>query len=292
MKILITGGSGFIGKNLVEGLGAKHAVLAPTHGELELLDEEAVRDYLKEKQVDIVIHGAVRPGHRNAKDPSNQLYNNLRMFFNLARNADRCKKMIVLSSGLVYDQRFYLPKMNEEYFDKHVPVDEGGLSKYITSKYIEKAENIIELRIFGIFGKYEDYAIRFVSNMICKALFDLPLNIKQNRRFDYICIDDLMPIIEYFIEQKGEYKAYNVAPDSSIELYELAEKVRKIAGKDSPIKAAQLGMGIEYSGNNARLLAEIKGLKYTPIDEAIQKLYRWYSDNKNTLNRDLLLVDK
>src|SRR4030066_1887116 len=138
------------------------------------------------------------------------------------------QKYNVIGSGALYDMRHYYPKMKEEYFDTHVPVDEHGLCKYVCGKYIQKADKMIDLRIFGIFGKYEDYAIRFISNMICKALFDLPLTIKQNRKFDYIYVNDLMPILDYFIQNTATYKEYNITPDQSIELYTLAEKVRMI----------------------------------------------------------------
>ena len=291
-KIFITGGSGFIGRNIAEYFAGQAEVFAPSHQELELLDEEAVRSYFRRHDFDVVIHSAVRPGHRNAKDPSHQLDHNCRMFFNLARNADRFKKFIFLSSGAVYDARNYQPKMTEEYFDSHVPADEMGFSKYIAAKYIAQAEKIVELRIFGIFGKYEDYAIRFISNMIGKTLFDLPLTMKQDRKFDYLYIDDLMPVLEHFINNKSEFKAYNVTPDRSVELKDLAEKVKKISGKNLPIKVAQPGLGVEYSGDNTRLRQEINGLRFTPIDEAIGQLYAWYLANKSILKKDLLLHDK
>jgi UDP-glucose 4-epimerase len=292
MNIMITGASGFIGANIVEYLSAKHEVLAPAHAELELLDEDAVRKYFDIHPVDIVIHSAVRPGHRNVKDPSNQLYHNTRMFFNIVRNSDRFKKMIFLGSGLTYDMRYYQPKMKEEYFDTHVPVDEGGLSKYIISKYIEKVDNITELRIFGIFGKYEDYAIRFISNAICKTLFDLPITIKQDRKFDYMYIDDLMPIIDYFLENKGGYCCYNATPDESIELKTIAESIKKVSGKNIPIGISQDGAGTEYSGDNTRLRKEIKHLSFMNVDEAINDLFGWYSKNRDSINREVLLYDK
>ena len=96
------------------------------------------------------------------------------------------------------------PKMAEEYFGQSIPADEHGFCKYVIGKYIENSTKIIDLRVFGIFGKYEDYAIRFISNAICKAIHDLPITIKQNRKFDYIDIDDLMPILEFFIERSGK----------------------------------------------------------------------------------------
>lgn len=291
-RIFLTGRSGFIGRNLLEFLESKYEVLAPTHQELELLDEEAVKKYFEKNKIDVVIHCAVKPGHRNAKDPTNLFYCNTRMFFNIVRNASRFEKMIFLNSGLVYDMRYYMPKMKEEYFGTHVPVDEAGFSKYVCAKYIENVDNIVELRPFGVFGKYEDYAIRFISNAICKTLFGLPITIKQNRKFDYVYIDDLILVVDYFIQNDHQYKAYNVTPDQSIELYALAEKIRLASGKDLLIIVAQQGMGVEYSGDNTRIRQEIPALKFTPTDEAIRNLYDWYAKNRHLINREFLLIDK
>jgi len=292
VNILITGGSGFIGRNFVEYLSEKHNILAPTHNELELLDEDAVKRFFDNNHIDIVIHSAVRAGHRNAIDSSNQLYNNTRMFFNIERNKGKYKKLIFLGSGLDYDIRYYLPKMQEEYFDTHVPIDEGGFSKYIISKYIQNSDNMIELRIFGIFGKYEDYAIRFISNAICKTLFDLPITIKQNRLFDYIYIEDLMPVIDYFIANEVMHKVYNVTPNNPIELITLAQKILRVSGKDLPIVIYQEGMGTEYSGANSRLREQIPDLSFIPFDHAIQKLYNWYRQNKEIIDKNYLIIDK
>jgi len=293
MTILLTGGSGFIGKNISESfLGQKYNIIAPAHKDLELLNEDAVRSFFRENKIDVIINAAAKPGHRNAKEPGNVFYENTRIFFNLARNSSYFQKMLLIGSGAIYDMRHYQPKMKEEYFDTHVPVDEHGLCKYVCGKYIQRVDKIIDLRIFGIFGKYEDYAIRFISNMICKALFDLPLTIKQNRKFDYIYVEDLMPILDYFIQNTAQYKEYNITPEESTELYSLAEKVRFIAGKDLPIVLSQNGLGLEYSGDNNRLRNEIRALRFTPIDKAIAELYEWYRENKRSIKQELLLINK
>ncbi|EKE04057.1 MAG: hypothetical protein ACD_20C00109G0012 [uncultured bacterium] len=293
MNILLTGGSGFIGKNILESyLSEKYNIIAPSHSKLDLIDENSVRDFFLNNKIDVVVHSACKPGHRNAKDPTNILYTNGRMFFNLTRNSSYYEKMILLGSGAVYDTRYDISKVDESYFDTHIPVDEHGFQKYTAAKYIEQVDNIVELRLFGVFGKYEDYAIRFISNAICKAIHNLPVTIKQNRKFDYLYVDDLMPILDYFIQNKSNHKAYNVTPDHPIELYKLAEKIKEISGKDLPIIIKQPDMGLEYSGNNRCLRKEIKDLKFTSFNESISQLYNWYLDNKNLINTELLLFDR
>ncbi len=292
MRILLTGGSGMTGRNLLEQMKDHYEILAPSHRELELLDEDAVGNFIKNNKIDVVVHAAIKPLHRNAENTNDLVKDNLKMFFNIARNSGHFKKMIYIGSGSIYDMRYYQPKMKEEYFDVHVPNDDTGLHKYVIAKYIENVNGIIELRVFGLFGKYEVYAIRFISNMICKVIFDLPLTMHQNRRFDYLYSKDLTKVVEYFIENDARYKAYNVTPDRSIDLYSLAQLVLRISGKDLPIIVAKEGMGAEYSGDNSRLREEIPGLEFTPIDKAVRELYDWFCNNKDMINKEFLLVDK
>ena len=61
-----------------------------------------------------------------------------------------------------------------------MPDDEHGFSRYVIAGLRPRDERVVELRPFGVFGPYEDYAIRFISNAICKTLFDLPVTLRQD----------------------------------------------------------------------------------------------------------------
>lgn len=99
--ILLTGGNGFIGRNIRESfLIEKYRILFPPSCELNLSDENSVDDYFKQHAVDIVIHAAVKPCHRNAKDLSNLFYTNTRMFFNLERHNMSMKRCWYWALGL------------------------------------------------------------------------------------------------------------------------------------------------------------------------------------------------
>jgi len=292
MKVLVTGGSGFIGRNVAEYLASKHSVYAPSRRELDLMDENQVTSYLRNHSFDVIIHAAGKPGHRNAKNPSSICFVNSRIFFNLYQNREWFGKMLVTGSGAIYDMRNYQPKMKETFAGMHIPADEHGLFRYMTDHFIAGCDNIVDLRLFGVFGKYEDYAIRFISNAICKTLFDLPITIRQNRRFDYLYINDLHPIVEFFMKHELLNSDYNITPDKSVELLQLAEKVRNISGKELPILVAQEGMGLEYSGDNSRLRHEMHDLKFTDLDVAIKELYDWYSYYRDQVDHTVLLIDK
>ncbi|MBR4027472.1 MAG: NAD(P)-dependent oxidoreductase [Lachnospiraceae bacterium] len=57
-KIVVTGVSGFLGSRMVEFLKEKYEVLAPTHKEMDITEEESVKQYFKKHKPDIVIHCA------------------------------------------------------------------------------------------------------------------------------------------------------------------------------------------------------------------------------------------
>jgi len=183
--------------------------------------------------------------------------------------------------------------MQEDSWDEHVPADEHGFSRYAIMRWIEKATfPIVDMRIFGIFGPYEDYAIRFISNAICKTMFDMPITLRQNRRFSYLWIEDFLEILSRFIEEEVPDRAYNLTPDDPIELVDLAYLVRQIAGSSQPIIVAAEGRGPEYTGDNSRLHRVLGGIDFTPFKTAVERLYSWYYERRDTINRDVLLVDK
>jgi UDP-glucose 4-epimerase len=293
-RVLLTGGSGFIGKNIIESfLSEKYDLLAPRHRDLDLTVCEDVDRFFLRNEVDFVIHSAIKPGHRNAPNHDELFYLDSRMFHYLMRHASKFRKMIYLSSGSVYDMaRQHLDNVDEDFVGQHIPEDEHGFFRYVTAKYVEKLNNVVELRIFSIFGKHEDYAIRFISNALCKSLYDLPITIKQNRLFNFMHVDDLMPVLEHFIETDAEHPAYNVCQDAPIALVDVANMVKQITGNKLPILIENEGMGYTYSGSNARLRTEMPSLQLTSLRAGIERLYDWYSENKASINRDVLLFDK
>ena len=120
MSILITGGEGFVGRNLAEKFVSKgYPVLSPTLAELDLTNSDDVKQYMESNPVETVIHCAttLRDG---TSYPVNTCENNLRMFFNIQRQLNPAVKMINLGSGSEYSRANWHRKMSEEFFDRHI----------------------------------------------------------------------------------------------------------------------------------------------------------------------------
>lgn len=286
MKILITGSSGFIGRNLVElFLGKKYSVLFPTHGQLDLTDDNAVGGYLKNNPVEVIIHCAttLRDG---TGYPANTCQNNLRMFFNLQKHMASTTKLINLGSGSEYNRKHWHKKMPEDFFGTHTPEDDHSYAKYLISKYIRDTnhENLICLRPFGAFGKYEDYRYKFISNAIVKNLLKMPIVINQNVVYDYIYITDFFRVVEYFVNHKVKDKIFNVTPTESIDLVRISGLINQVSDYKSEIQVLHEGIGVEYSGDNHKLLSAIGDFSFMTYEAAITDLYQYYKKIRNSLD--------
>lgn len=287
MKILVTGGNGFIARNIFEQLSGEYSIVSRNSKELNLLDASQVFEYLKNNKFDVVIHTATYdPAPRySTKDPAKVLENNLKMFFNIVHCKEYFGKLLYFGSGAEFDRENWVPKMREDYFDRYIPKDQYGFSKYIMTRYTMSNSNIYNLRVFSVFGKYEDWRYRIISKSCCCAISDVSVTIKQNKYFDFLYIDDLVKIVKWFIDNDSKHKVYNICSGEVINFKTAAEKVVQISGKKINIIISTEGLDKEYSGDNTLLLNELKGFEFTPIDMSIKALYDWYNLNKQIIDK-------
>jgi GDP-L-fucose synthase len=293
MSILITGSTGFVGRNLKELFAKnKYPILTPSKKELDLTKSDEVEKYFKNNHVETIVHCATTSRER-VFYPAATCENNLRMFFNIQKHAAPAIKMINLGSGSEYGRGYWRKKMPEEYFDNRIPEDSHSYSKYLISKYIRDmdSENLICLRIFGLFGKYEDYRYKFISNAIVKNLLGMPIVINQNVIYDYLYITDLYRIIEYFLGHKTKNRIFNVTPTESVDLVTIANIINKISDNKSEIQVLNQGVGVDYSGNNKRLLSEIGDFQFIGYEKAITELFAYYKEIKDTLDVEAIKQD-
>ena len=202
MKILVTGGSAFIGSTISDSLSTKYKVISPTSQQLNLLNASDVKDYLNKNSFDIVIHSAnhlVHPLLKESKEPSIQLVNNLKMFFNIAINKNLFGKMIYFGSGAEFGRENWKSKMKESYFGNHYPTDQYGLSKYFMNIQIwlilSPALNYLKLDLIqDMMGLY--IIVLFVKIfMIVIHSMNITITIKSNQSTYFFVYN---PIINAF----------------------------------------------------------------------------------------------
>ena len=100
MRILITGGNGYLAKSLHSSLCKKYDITLVTKNDLDVTRREEVQHYFKDKYFDMVIHTAVRGGSRlNPLEGPDVVLSNLLMYDNLIRCRDKFDRLIHFGSG-------------------------------------------------------------------------------------------------------------------------------------------------------------------------------------------------
>jgi UDP-glucose 4-epimerase len=284
-RLLILGANGFIGKNLKDFFNnsTKYQVLAPSRHELNLLDDSACCAYLKNHLPDFIIHCAV---------DITSVEKTLTMFFNIYNHYAYFGQLINIGSGAEYDKRFYRPRMTEEQFGLSVPTDTYGLAKYLIGRQIEAGRNkqVTNLRVFGIFGPYEDINRRFISNNVCRVLCGLPISLNRDMLFDYMHVDDLAKVIDVVLPTLPlKSPSYNLCSGRPHTLLDIARVIQQKLAVKSEIIIKNMGNNPEYSGDPRKFFNEVALIEFEPITSSIDKLIRYY---QKILKQDDLIMLK
>lgn len=275
--ILLTGGSGFVGSNVLPFLEEKYNVLAPTRSELDVRNMESLEKYIARNKFDVIIHLASPSPVRSAQcDSYERLFEDcLKIFMNLYTIRDSCEKIIYSGSGAEYDKRRDIINASEEEIGKSIPIDDYGRAKFIMNEMARSSNNIYNLRIFGCYGPKE-YDSKFITHAIKCGLENKKITIRQDCYFDYLYVDDYARYLEYCIENQLRYHDYNASSGTRIRLSTIAQKVKEKLGLEQEIVISQPGLNKEYTASNERIISEMnfKG-NLISIDEGIEKLIRW-----------------
>lgn len=274
-KILLTGGTGFIGGNILPILQKKYEVKFPRRNELNINDESSVDEYLSNNKFDILIHSAnITPGKNSVDKMENMLEYTIKAFLNFQKHSDKFEKIFYFGSGAEYDKRKDIVLIKETDIGNSIPVDPYGLAKYVINQIARGSKNIYNLRIFGCYGP-TDAKTKFIRDCIDCCLEHKPITIRQNCYFDYMYVEDLARIIDKMINSELKYHDYNICTGKRIDLLTIAKIIDKKMQNNQGIKIGQEGLNKEYTANNARLLSDIGAFDYTCIEDGIQKQIDW-----------------
>lgn len=272
MKILVTGGSGFIGKTFIKAYRKKFDIVAPSHEEMDLTDSRAVAAVFKAHKFDAVLHlaGLGEKGRDTIETDNLIMFKNIQ-YMSIAYGV---KKLLIVGDGVELDRSRPIVDFSEDKFGDAVPKDGYGLGRYLISVLAAKDKITTSLRIFNVYGVGGHGVINKI--VAAGSRGKKTITIDRDKTVSAVCVDDAVKVIAEFL--RGDYPKgdYNLVSGDKAGYLAMAKAVKRLVrkdGSDIDIVVKNDGSDNEYSATNDKLLSVMK-VKFTPIMSGIKKLYQ------------------
>ncbi|MFX1475976.1 MAG: NAD-dependent epimerase/dehydratase family protein, partial [Promethearchaeota archaeon] len=308
-RILVTGGAGCIGSNLVQtllqaepekiiiidDLSASHLWNIPKspqvvfiHG--SVLDDEKMREAFSLKP-QYIFHLAAHFANQNSIDhPENDLLTNALGTLKTLRYAVKtdCKRFVYASSGCsVYGNHAPLP-LKEDFVSLHLDTP-YQITKLVGELYCNFFYNyyklpVVNARYFNVFGprevpgKYRNV----IPNFIWWAMQERPLPItgtgKETRDFTYVG-DIIEGTLRMGVFEEAVGEAINLASGTETRILDVAEQINNITGNPAGLEYQPVRDWDKIKRRRASIEKAGKLLGYTPktsFRAGLKRTYEWF----------------
>lgn len=252
MRILVTGGNGFIGKALVTKLIMEgHEVLTPTRRECDFSNALQVKSLLQNNEIEAIVHLAGKIGGilANKRYPAEYMVENLSLntvFLEEARRAD-IKRLIYSFCGCSYsssapnpireDSLFFgLPDENAMYYS----IGKAASHFQILAYRKEYGLDWVSLVPGNVYGPYDDFSEE--NSHVIPGLIRKFVMAKRTKRSDivawgtgspvrdFIYVDDVAEAFVIALKKHHESTPINVSSGKGISVRELVGLIKEETG--------------------------------------------------------------
>ncbi len=297
VKVLVTGGRGFIGSNLMKELKRRgYDVWACDlmHCELENYNRCDVSKYrhvehlLAEHDFDYVYHAAAEYGRWNGEDYYENLWlTNAVGTKNILRIQEKMRfRMIFFGSAEVYGD--YDGVMTEGVMDK-IPIKQ--MNDYAIAKWVNELQILnsaamfgtetVRVRPFNVYGPGEHYTPYrgWIPKFIYNALNDKPYTVYLGHKRTLEYVEDLCRTLANIINNFKPGEVYNLGGDEQYDIKFVSDLILKYAGKDDSkvvYKEAEPFTTKIKTPDSLKAKRDL-GFKLTvPVEEGMRRTVEWF----------------
>jgi UDP-glucose 4-epimerase len=313
MKLLVTGGAGYIGSHMVRMLcmlghqvvtfddlstGFRDAVLGGDFVQGSLHDRAALSALFSTHQFEAVVHfaGSIVVGE-SVREPSKYYQNNLTGSLNLfdAMRSHRVNKLVFSSTAAIFGVPQYVP-IDEAH--PQAPINPYGMTKWVTEQILRDYDaaygmRSVALRYFNAAGAAPDAVLgerhnpetHLIPLALRAAKGELPELTVFGTDYDTpdgTCIRDYIHIVDLcdahvlalqHLEADGESRAYNLGNGQGYSVREVIQMTEHVTGNTVPVK-----YGARRAGDPPRLVADSSQIRndwgWSPKYEGLDTIIR------------------
>jgi GDP-L-fucose synthase len=302
LKVVILGGHGFVGKNLVKELNESDSEVYPYSRDngLDLMDLVCTNKLLLEVQPDVIVNCAAHVGsvHYGLKHPATIFHDNMQMILNLFKSvAESCPSTVLINpiSNCVYPMEAEIQVESQLWtgmpHPSALPYASTRRMIYVISKsYLEEngiiSRNLIFPGVYGPGNHTDTERVHALDGIIIRMIrahrssadtFEIWGTGKPIREWCYI--DDIVSLVIKTIEMNGELiDPVNIGQKKGYSVRELAEMTAKTLGFEG-----KLIFNTDYPDgaaikvlDNKRFREYFFGHEFMCIEEGISKTVKYY----------------
>lgn len=302
-KIYVAGHRGLVGSAIVRNLKAKgyENVIGRTHSELDLKDQQAVREFFEAEQPDVVVLAAAKVGGINANNttPADFAYENLQIQCNVIKCCHdyHVKKLLFLGSTCIYPRMAPQPIPEdalltgplEETNEAYAIAKISGLEmcRFFKRQY---GDDFISCMPTNLYGPYDNYDLsgshvmpamirKFhdakVNNLPCVELWGTGTPLRE-----FLYVDDMADACVFLLEHYSGEQHVNIGTGKEVTIKELADTVQRVVGYQGEVVWNE-----DMPDGTPRKLTDVTKLHNlgwnhkVELEEGVQLAYDWFREN-------------
>ena len=302
-KIYVAGHRGLVGSAIVRNLKAKgyENVIGRTHKELDLTNQQAVRDFFEAEHPDVVVLAAAKVGGINANNttPADFAYENMQIQCNVISccHLYQVKKLLFLGSTCIYPKMAPQPIPEdalltgplEETNEAYAIAKIAGLEmcKFYKRQY---GDNFISCMPTNLYGPYDNYDLQesHVMPAMIRKFHDAMVNGDPSVELwgtgtplrEFLYVDDMADACVFLLENYDGEQHVNIGTGKEVTIKELAETVKRVVGYQGEIVwNSAMPDGTPRKLTDVTKLHNLGWTHKIELEEGVQLAYNWFKEN-------------